>query len=155
MNLNDIKSILPKLKELNFILPNGAFLPKHFHITEVGTLTRNFIDCGGAVRSETVINLQLWEDNNDLDHRLAPEKLLNIITLSEEKIGLPNVAIEVEYQLGTIAKFGLEYDNESFLLTNKQTDCLAPDKCGIPVVKEKVSLNSLGGNSCEPGSGCC
>ena len=156
MKLNEIKSELKGIENLQFILPNGSFIPAHFHITEVGSITRNFIDCGGTVRNETVINFQLWEDAGDTEHRLSAEKLLSIIELSEEKIGLPNTKIEVEYQQDTISKFGLEFENGTFLLTSTETDCLAKDKCGIPAPQKiNVSMASLGENSCEPGSGCC
>jgi hypothetical protein len=33
---------------------------------------QNFIDCGGKVRNETVINFQLW-DANDFEHRLKKD----------------------------------------------------------------------------------
>ena len=44
---------------------------------------------------ENVINFQLWS-STDYDHRLHPEKLVNIINLSEEKLGLEDAEIEVE-----------------------------------------------------------
>jgi hypothetical protein len=157
MKLSDVKNILPELTELNFILPDGSFVPKHFHITEVGGIEKNFIDCGGTIRKENVISFQLWEAN-DFDHRLAPQKLLDIIKLSEDQLGLKDHEIEVEYQGNTIGKYGLNYENGSFLLTAKQTDCLAKDNCGIPPEKLKVSLAGLGASkesNCTPGSGCC
>ena len=154
MKLEEFKEKLAGKEQLNFILPDGSFVPAHFHVTEVGTITRNFIDCGGTVRSETKINFQLWKDE-DIDHRISSEKLLNIIKVSEEKVGLPNAEIHVEYQLDTVSKYGLEEDNGNFLLTSTQTDCLAKDKCGIPEKKIKVSMASLSGQTCEPGSGCC
>jgi hypothetical protein len=40
-------------------------VPEHFHVTEVGVVTKDFIDCGGTVRHEKVANFQLW-DANDL-----------------------------------------------------------------------------------------
>ena len=30
-----------------FVLPDGDYIPAHAHVTEVGHLVRNFIDCGG------------------------------------------------------------------------------------------------------------
>ena len=78
MKLSEIKTILPNLSEVKFILPSGAFIPQHFHITEVGVINRHFTDCGGTERIDKKINFQLWEDV-DFDHRLAPQKLLDII----------------------------------------------------------------------------
>lgn len=157
MKLEELKSHLQSNQELNLILPNGQFVPKHFHITEVGMNTRHFIDCGGTERIEKKVNLQLWVEDRDPDHRLSPEKLLSIINLSQEKIGLGNLEIEVEYQGQTIGKYGLEYESGNYLLTSTQTDCLAKDLCGIPEEKVKLNLADLSntGSTCTPGGGCC
>lgn len=157
MKLLDLKSKLEGLTEISFVLPSGEKLAPHFHVTEVGMVQKKFIDCGGTLRDETVVNFQLWHDN-DLDHRLSPQKLLSIINLSEEKLGIGDFDIEVEYQSETIGKYGLAFDFDALILTNKFTDCLAPDKCGIPDEKPKVRISKdgiVGENSCAPGSGCC
>ncbi len=156
MKLSEIKPVLNTVKTVSFILPNGQFVPQHFHVTEVGMITKNFIDCGGTVRNEKVVNFQLWEAN-DFDHRLAPQKLKNIIELSEKVLNIEDAEIEVEYQQDTIGKYNLEFDGTNFLLTAKQTNCLAQDKCGIPADKLKVSLADLNkpAATCTPGGGCC
>lgn len=148
MKLSEVKEKLNSLETISFALPNGELVPNHFHVTEVGKITKNFIDCGGTVRQEKVVNFQLW-NANDYDHRLHPEKLLNIIELSEKVLQIGDHEIEVEYQADTIGKFGLDFDGKNFVLTNKQTDCLAPDKCGIPE-PELIVINK-----CTPNSGCC
>ena len=80
MKLSEIKNHLISLETIAFKLPNGALVPSHFHVTEVGIVSKHFIDCGGTLRQEKVVNFQLWEAN-DYDHRLHPEKLLSIIEL--------------------------------------------------------------------------
>jgi hypothetical protein len=155
MKLSEVKQQLELLSNIAFKLPNGELVPSHFHVTEVGKVSKHFIDCGGTVREENMVNFQLW-NANDYDHRLHPEKLLDIIKLSEKVLGLEDLDVEVEYQEETIGRFGLEFDGFNFLLTNKQTDCLAPDKCGIPASKPKIKMVDLqNGSSCTPGSGCC
>lgn len=149
MKLSAIKSILPQLENVVFQLDNGDFVPEHFHVTEVGMITKRFIDCGGTVRNEKVVNFQLW-NANDLEHRLKPTKLLNIIKLSEEQLGIEDLEIEVEYQQQTIGKYGLDFQNNTFILTNKQTDCLAKDNCGIPQLQLQIQSSC-----CSPGGGCC
>ncbi len=154
MKLSTLKDALTQCTEIRFILPNGSFVSPHFHVTEVGRISKHFIDCGGVERTEQTINFQLFEAE-DFDHRLSAEKLLSIIQLSENKIGLPNAEIEVEYQEGTIAKYGLDFNGANFLLTEKRTACLAEDQCGIP--KKKIALKTIDSenSSCTPGSGCC
>jgi len=156
MKLAAFKEKLSSIENLNFILPNGTFVSNHFHVTEVGEISKHFIDCGGTERIEKVINFQLWEAN-DFDHRLAPSKLQKIIALSEKMLGIGNLEIEVEYQTETISKYGIEFENGNFLLVSKHTNCLAQDKCEIPTEKLKVNLVDLssGQATCTPGGGCC
>ena len=157
MKLSEIKNKLKTLETIAFQLPNGELVPNHFHVTEVGKITKNFIDCGGTVRSEEIVNFQLWEAD-DYDHRLHPEKLVHIIELSENKLQIPDLEIEVEYQMkDTIGKFNLDFDGTHFLLKAKLTDWLAKDNCGIPTEKPKVKIGEWKQkeNSCTPNSGCC
>ena len=155
MKLSEIKNKLNQLETISFQLPNGELVPSHFHVTEVGKITKHFIDCGGTVRHEDVANFQLW-NANDYDHRLHPEKLVHIIELSEKVLGIEDLDIEVEYQGQTIEKFGLDFDGTNFLLTTKQTDCLAKDKCEIPAEKPKLKRSEMQTqNACTPGGGCC
>lgn len=155
MKLSEVKEILSTLENVEFQLENGTFVPEHFHVTEVGIITKNFIDCGGVVRNEKVVNFQLW-DANDFDHRLKPNKLLHIITLSEEKLGIEDSEIEVEYQTNTIGKYDLAFDGTSFILKNKKTACLAQDSCGVPSEKQKIKLSDITGKtSCSPNGTCC
>jgi len=155
MTLSEIKTALKSLDTIAFQLPNGTLVPNHFHVTEVGKVTKHFIDCGGTVRNEEVVNFQLW-NANDYDHRLHPEKLVSIIELSEKVLGIKDLEIEVEYQAETIGKFGLDFNGTHFLLTTKQTDCLAQDQCGIPAEKPKLKMVDLNtGSSCTPDGGCC
>lgn len=144
------------MNQVAFKLPNGQEVPAHFHVTEVGQIDKRFIDCGGTLRKESVINFQLWTAD-DYDHRLSVEKLKNIIALSEKNLLLDDGEIEVEYQGDTIGKYHLEWDNGHFQLTNTHTDCLAKDQCGILVEKTKVSLSELSpsAGTCTPGGGCC
>jgi len=153
MRLSEVKIALQKLETIGFKLPNGDLVPSHFHVTEVGKITKNFIDCGGTVRQEKKANFQLW-NADDYNHRLHPEKLLSIIELSEKILDIKDLEIEVEYQSETIGKFGLDFDGVYFLLTSTKTDCLAIDACGIPEEKP-TKIEIIQPNSCTPGSGCC
>jgi hypothetical protein len=156
MKLSEIKESLLILEKIDFQLPNGTLVPRHFHVTEVGKVSKHFIDCGGKVRKEAAVNFQLWEAD-DYQHRLHPKDLLEIISLAENALGIENLNIEVEYQGDTIGKYGLEFNGDHFLLTKKTTDCLDLEKCAIPVSKPKIKISqpSDAQNNCMPGSGCC
>ena len=155
MKLSEIKQILTAACSVKFFLPDGTAVPEHFHVTEVGMVTKNFIDCGGKVRTERNVNFQLW-NANDTEHRLKPGKLLSIIALSERKLGIEDLEIEVEYQSNTIGRYGLDFNGNDFMLTAKHTDCLAKENCGIspetiPVTKVLQTETSC----CTPDGGCC
>ncbi len=156
MKLSQVKNILKTVNTVNFTLTDGTLVPEHFHVTEIGLITKNFIDCGGTIRKETVVNFQLW-NANDFDHRLKPTKLLSIIELSEKILGIGDFEIEVEYQTTTIGKYDLDFNGSDFVLVNKQTNCLAQDSCGIPAEKQKIKLSEISNkaNTCTPGGGCC
>lgn len=157
MKLSEFKKHLSVVKELNFLQPNGEFVPLHFHITEVGLITKNFLDCGGDVHTDKLANLQIWVAD-DVHHRLEPNGLLKIIELSNKVLGNEDLEIEVEFQTETIGKYKIEKQGVNFVLVSKQTDCLAKIKCNISQPKQKIKLGeltSVNESCCTPGSGCC
>ena len=156
MKLSQFRNHLDTVSQLNFVQPNGTFVPRHFHITEAGLTTKHFIDCGGTVRTDKTINFQVWVAQ-DTTHRLEPNKLQKIISLSEKLFGNEDLEIEVEYQTETIGRYGLDIEGENFLLTAKETDCLAKNNCGVPEAKQKLELAELQTEKscCTPGGGCC
>lgn len=157
MTLSQIKSYLSTQDTLLIHLPDGTCVPAHFHVTEVGEVRKNFIDCGGKLRRERVASFQLW-NADDYDHRLHPEKLVHIIELAEKELGLGDLEIEVEFQgANSIEKYGLVAGPEGLRLTGKQTACLALEDCGLPQASKRVALNSFIAkkSSCTPGGGCC
>ncbi len=158
MKLSQFISTIDSINDIAFQLPNGTFVPPHFHITEMGLLTKNFIDCGNVVREEKVITFQVWFAG-DIEHRLNSEKVHKIINASEKLFENADLELEVEYQdAQTIGKFGLDFQNGIFQLISKQTTCLANDHCGIPADKMQPVVGewkSKETSCCSPESGCC
>ncbi len=155
MKLRELKANLQDLESLNFILPNGNKVPAHFHITEAGRVTKDFVDCGGTIRSEKSLLLQLWV-SIDFHHRLSSEKFLKILEIYERNFGEDDLEIEVEYQGETINKHGLEFEEGKFYLTQTNTTCLAKESCGIPKVKLPLNkIKELKSDCCNPAMGCC
>jgi len=158
MKLSEFKNRLEQVENFTIQLPNGTMIPAHFHITEMGLLTKNFIDCGNTIREEKLITFQVWFAG-DLEHRLAPSKVFKIIEASKNLIGDQDLELEVEYQTEfTIGKFGLDFNEDKFILTAKETTCLANDHCGIPADKMKVKIGewkTKENSCCTPNSGCC
>ena len=83
--MNELKSILESQPDKfpRFILPDGDRVPAHFHLTEVGHVVKNFIDCGGTIRRTESSVLQLWVNDGDAEHRLNAGKMAKILALGE------------------------------------------------------------------------
>jgi hypothetical protein len=153
VKLSELKSILESQpdKSPRFILPDGDQVPANFHLTEVGHVAKNFIDCGGTIRKTESSVLQLWVNDGDADHRLNAGKMATILALGERVLPQYDLEVEVEYDNYAISQFpitGFETsrDHLDFTLTTKHTDCLAKEKCGV------------GDNSCAPqpaAAACC
>lgn len=157
MKLSKFKQHLEEVSVVNFMQPDGTFIPSHFHITEAGLITKHFIDCGGSIGNDKILSFQLWI-STDYHHRIVPKKLLKIIMVSERFLGNEDLDIEMEYQTETIGKYDLDFNGENFLLVPKHTDCRAKDNChvapdvqGYQSDKEKISTSAC----CTPGGGCC
>jgi hypothetical protein len=147
MLLSEFKEKLKSVSEVTFLNTNGKIIPNHFHITELGQINKRFIDCGGTIRTESVISMQLWE-GVDLWHRIEPSKLIDITT---EKLNLENSEIEIEYQDESIGKYGVAFENGKFKLTTKNTTCLASNSCGLPSfakVQETIKACCSTNNTC-------
>lgn len=150
MTIIELKTTLDseKGKGLTFSLPDGNLVPAHFHLTEIGFVRKEFIDCGGTVRVEGKCLLQVWVAN-DVEHRVDVDKFLQILEHGKPVLPSEELPVEVEYEHPYIAHFpigGLEISEEevTIQLTLKHTDCLAKDVCGIDEV-----------TGCAVGSGCC
>lgn len=154
MKLSELKENLGKLDSLTFTKANGQEVPSHFHITEAGLMTKHFIDCGGTIRDEKSVSLQLWE-GKDTDHRLTAEKILTIINLSQKVLGNEDLEVEVEYQTDTIGRYGIDFNGKNFTLVPKSTACLASDNCGDKTKKNLSELRVEEKSCCGPESGCC
>lgn len=138
-------------KSVTFQLPDGETIAPHFHITEVGFVKKEFIDCGGKVRTEGKALLQVWVAT-DVDHRVDTDKLAAILKHGTPVLPTDALPVEIEYNHPHLSHFPLDRIEETngaltLLLTNKHTDCLAKDVCGIPPEGEDAC--------CTPGSGCC
>ena len=154
MKIQSFLQTLAAMSELRWALPDGSLVPTHAHVTEVALMTRRFVDCGGTHRLERRIQLQLWVAG-DVDHRLEPSKLMRIIRDTEAWMEWDNHEVEVEYQGKTIERYGVEIMEGVLALQPLQTNCLAQDRCGVPIAEDSSNSMSPVVGRCKPGSGCC
>jgi hypothetical protein len=138
MKLHELKDLLSRHPESNlcFLLPNEMPIQPDFHVTEVGHVAKQSIDCGGTRHSAEACVLQVWLAANDKDHRLTAGKLASILVLSKPLFPSEDVDIEVEYEDAAISQYPVSSfearQNElMFRLSHKHTDCLAREACGL------------------------
>jgi hypothetical protein len=120
---------------LHLLLPDGDLVPAHFHVTEVGRVCKDFIDCGGTARSSKACVLQVWVAD-DTGHRLDARKLARIVQLAAPLLDGADLPVEVEYDPGYVTQLPVTAAEVTpagllFHLGGKHTACLAPDRCGV------------------------
>ncbi len=137
MNVHEFTQILEANSDtlLRLVLPSGDAILDHFHVTEVGRIDKNFIDCGGTRRAEVTCSLQVWTAN-DLEHRLTAGKLAKIMKLAEPILASDDLPVGIEYGAEVAGQYYIDdvaKQGEQLLVTlaGKQTDCLAKDICGV------------------------
>jgi hypothetical protein len=137
MNVAELRSVLAEYPEapLHLMLPGGEFVPAHFHVTEVGRVQKDFIDCGGTARSAASCVLQVWVAG-DASHRLSAGKLAGILRLAAPVLKSDSLPVEVEYEGVAVSQYPVAAAEVTpggvlFHLGRKHTDCLAPDRCGV------------------------
>lgn len=153
MQLGTLKERLRQHPEkiVRLVLPDGDAIAARFHVTEVGHVTRRFIDCGGTIRQLESCLLQTWVPDGDADHRLTAGKLAKILDRSNQVVPSDDLAVEIEYESCVVAQYALEEssvegDSLTFSLGNKKTDCLAREACGVEP--------AAAGAGCCGGQGC-
>jgi hypothetical protein len=153
MNTTEFTALLSALgdKPVRFVLPDGGRIPDHAHITEVGRVDREFLDCGGERRKTSFCCLQAWVAD-DTEHRLPARKLAAIIGRALDPLGLASLPVEIEYEDGVISQFPVVSVGAGEMVTvhlgTKHTDCLAKEVCLPPAAGSAAEC-------CAPGSNCC
>ena len=152
MKVSEFKSYLSKspAAEMRFVLPDGDEIPLHAHVTEVGRVDKNFIDCGGTPRSLANCVLQIWVAENDEAHRFAPGKLAKVMDMATPVFRSDDLEVEVEYEdccglsQYPVSEAQVEDGKLTFRLRAKHTDCLAKEACGL--IPANGNSSCCGGN---------
>jgi Family of unknown function (DUF6428) len=136
---------------LTVLWPDGDPIEAHFHVTEVGRVQKDFVDCGGTVRRTVTCLLQTWV-GEDVDHRITAGKLLKAFAHAGPVLGSEDLPLELEYEACNVIQFtvaAVEREPGRFVirLGGKHTDCLAKELCGVKTEKDE------GAACCGSGSG--
>lgn len=134
MNLSELRNALESHPNTfpRFLLPEGDSIPPHAHVTEVGHVVKNFIDCGGLTgRSESVV-LQTHVAS-DIDHRLRSDRFAKILQLGERVLPHDQLEVEVEYDCCVVAQYPVREvapagEYLDIRLGKRRTQCLAQER---------------------------
>jgi hypothetical protein len=129
MKLNVLKELLSKHPNTfpRFVLPNGNNIPPHAHVTEVGRVVRNFIDCGGQTGNEEKVLLQT-HIGSDTEHRLRSDRFSKILELGGHVLSNDKLEVEVEYDCCVVAQYPIaeaivEGERLDLILQRGKTQC--------------------------------
>ncbi len=149
LTISELCSALAAAPELplTVVWTDGEPIEAHFHVTEVGRVQKDFVDCGGTVRCLTSCLLQTWV-GDDTDHRISSAKLLRAFEYAAPVLRGEDLPVELEYEACNVVQLRVvaverAVDGWVIRLGKKHTDCLAKELC-LPAA-----------GSCMPGSGCC
>ena len=134
MKLYDLQNTLEANPELfpRFVLPNGDYIPAHAHVTEVGYVVRNFIDCGGLTGKEEKVVLQTHV-GSDIDHRLRSDRFAKILRLGNRVIPGADLDVDVEYDCCVVAQYPIaeitpDGEHLNLILQRGRTQCRARER---------------------------
>ena len=134
MKLSDLRAILERHPDSfpRFVLPDGDRIPAHAHVTEVGHVVKNFIDCGG-IRGKTETVLLQTHVGQDVEHRLRSDRLAKILELGKGVLPHDQLEVEVEYDCCVVAQYPiaevrLAGDHLDVVLGKRHTQCLAQER---------------------------
>lgn len=155
MILSDLRHRLEKHPDTfpSFVLPDGNRIPSHAHITEVGHVVKNLIDCGGVIgRSETVL-LQAHV-GRDTEHRLRSDRFARILQLAERIVPHDQLDVEVEYDCCVVAQYPVLETRTTgahleIVLGQRKTQCLAQER------RKAATPETAGGCCATAAATCC
>ncbi|MEP6938027.1 MAG: DUF6428 family protein [Chthoniobacterales bacterium] len=152
MKLHELRSALRKYSRTfpRFILPDGDQIPAHAHVTEVGHLVKNFVDCGGLIGHAETVVLQTHV-GDDTEHRLTSDRFAKILRLGDRVLPHDRLEVEVEYDCCVVAQYPIAEvrragDYLDIALGKKRTQCLARERAQSPPAEPAC---------CGTGSSCC
>jgi hypothetical protein len=134
MKLRELQGMLTEYPKTfpRFVLPNSDCIPAHAHVTEIGHVVRNFIDCGGLTGREEKVLLQTHV-GNDIDHRLQSDRLAKILRLGSRVIPSADLDVDVEYDCCVVAQYPIteatpDGEHLNLILQRGRTQCRARER---------------------------
>jgi len=154
MTFSDLRSALEEQPDTfpRFILPDGDYIPTHAHVTEVGHVAKNFIDCGGVIGKTETVLLQTHV-GRDVDHRLRSDRFAKILALGERVLPHDQLEVEVEYDCCVVAQYPVEEVKPAgkhldVILGRRRTQCLAQERQKAAASKNQDACCATAESAC-------
>lgn len=151
MKLDVLKELVAKHPRTfpRFVLPDGDHIPAHAHVTEVGHVVKNYIDCSGETGQEEKVLLQTHV-GSDTQHRLRSDRFAKILELGGRIVRNDKLNVEVEYDCCVVAQYPIteakvEGKHLELLLIRGKTQCRARER-------HKEATREA---CCETAAACC
>ena len=118
---------------ITVVWTDGDPIEPHFHVTEVGRVQKDFVDCGGTVRRLVTCLLQTWGETTRTIASLAANSSRRL-PMRPRSSALKNLPVELEYENCNVVQLVVasvrqESDRLVLQLGSKHTDCLAKEVC--------------------------
>jgi hypothetical protein len=134
MKWHHLQDVLAKnpVKFPRFVLPAGQYIPAHAHVTEVGHVVRNYIDCGGMRGKEERVVLQTHV-GNDTEHRLRSDRFSKILQLGGRVVPPADLDVDIEYDCCVVAQYPIAEARPrgqylDLILERGRTQCRAQER---------------------------
>lgn len=90
MLLKDFQNLLTNHsgKKVKFTFPNGEFIDRNFHLTEVKKSKHETIDCGSRLHKWKETIIQIWQAPEQNEKLMTTKKAFQIIDQSDKALGL-------------------------------------------------------------------
>ena len=151
MKLNVLKDLLGRYPRTfpRFVLPDGDYIPAHAHVTEIGHVVRDFIDCGGETGREEKALLQTHV-GRDTEHRLRSDRFGKILELGGRVLPSNELDVDVEYDCCVVAQYPISEIKRvgkylDIILERGRTQCRARER------REAATNDAC----CGAGTACC
>lgn len=134
MHLSELKEAVLRYGDTfpRFVLPDGDYIPGHAHVTEVGHVVRNYIDCGGETGKQEKVVLQTHV-GDDAEHRLRSDRFAKILELGHRVLPSDQLNVEVEYDCCVVAQYPISEvkrvgEHLDIILQRGRTQCRARER---------------------------
>lgn len=134
MDVKQLKEVLSRYPETfpRFVLPDGDQIPAHAHVTEIGHVVKNYIDCGGVSGKEEKVVLQTHV-GKDTEHRLRSDRFSKILELLGRVLPNDQLGVEVEYDCCVVTQYPISEVKQKgerldIILQRGRTQCRARER---------------------------